>query len=77
MKKADELGATFGNYSINDVQMYFALYLEQLMEASSFTGNIFSHFKRSDGGDWGINGFEEGAVCRLPSSFFNNNGMAG
>ena len=74
LKKADELGVTFGNYSINDAKMYFALYLEQLIETSSFKGNIFSHFKRSDGGNWGIIGFEEDAVCRLPSSFFNNNG---
>ena len=68
------LVSTFGNFSVFDVLFFFSFFLEQLMEASSFASNIFFHFKRSSGGDWGIIGFEEGAVCRLPSSFFNNNG---
>lgn len=74
LEKAAEIGIQAADYSKKDVQMFFALYLEQQIEASSFTNNIYSNFKRSDGGNWGLIGFEEGAVCRLPSDFFNNNG---
>lgn len=75
LKKATGLGVTTGDYSDNDAQMFFAFYLEQTAENFSFSkGPCCSNFKRADGGNWGLIGFENGSVCRLPSSFFNNNG---
>lgn len=74
LKKATELGVTTGDYSDNDAQMFFAFYLEQIIENSCFSVNWHSHFKRADGGSWGLIGFESGSACRLPSTFFNNNG---
>lgn len=74
LNKATELGVTAGDYSDNDAQMFFAFYLEQRIENSSFSDNVYSKFKRTDGGNWGIVGFENGSICRLPSTFFNNNG---
>lgn len=74
LKKATELGVTTGDYSDNDAQMFFAFYLEQTIENSHFLENVYSKFKRTDGGCWGLIGFENGSVCRLPSAFFNNNG---
>ena len=68
------LGVTYGGYSDNDAQMFFAFYLEQQIEKAPFSNNVYSKFKRADGGNWGIIGFENGSVCRLPSTFFNNNG---
>lgn len=73
-KKATELGVTTGDYSDNDAQMFFAFYLEQTIQNSPFSENIHSKFKRADGGNWGLIGFENGSTCRLPSSFFNNSG---
>lgn len=73
LKKALELGVATGEYSDEDARMFFAFYLEQQIEGS-VAGNVFSRFKRADGGSWGIIGFEQGSTCRLPSSFFNNNG---
>lgn len=74
LKKATELGVTTGDYSDNDAQMFFAFYLEQIIENSCFSVNWHSHFKRADGGSWGLIGFESGSACRLPSTFFNNSG---
>ncbi len=74
LKKAVALGVTSGDYSDNDAQMFFAFYLEQIIESACFSDNIYSKFKRADGGSWGLIGFERGSFCRLPSSFFNNNG---
>ncbi len=74
LKKAVELGVTAGDYSDNDAQMFFAFYLEQQIQNASFSDNVFAKFKRADGGNWGIIGFESGSICRLPSAFFNNNG---
>ena len=74
LNKAYELGVTTGDYTDNDVQMFFALYLEQIIENSCFSVNWHSHFKRADGGSWGLIGFESGSACRLPSTFFNNSG---
>ena len=74
LKKATGLGVTTGDYSDNDAQMFFAFYLEQIIENSCFSVNWCSHFKRADGGGWGLIGFESGSACRLPSTFFNNNG---
>ena len=74
LKKATELGVTTGDYSDNDAQMFFAFYLEQIIENSCFSVNWHSHFKRADGGSWGLIGFESGSACRLPSAFFNNSG---
>ena len=72
--KAVELGVTTGDYSDDDAQMFFAFNLEQKIEDSAFSSNLYSKFKRSDGGNWGMIGFEQGSTCRLPSAFFNNNG---
>ena len=74
LEKAVELGATTGEYSDNDAQMFFAFYLEQQIENSVFSSNLFAKFKRADGGNWGMIGFEQGGVCRLPSAFFSNSG---
>ena len=74
LNKAYELGVTTGDYTDNDVQMFFALYLEQTTENFCFSENVFSKFNRTDGGNWGLIGFENGSACRLPSAFFNNNG---
>ena len=74
LEKAVELGVTTGEYSDNDAQMFFAFYLEQKVENSVFSNNLFTKFKRADGGNWGMIGFEQDSVCRLPSTFFNNSG---
>ncbi len=74
LRKAIELGVTTGDYSNDDARMFFALYLEQTIENSPFSENLYSNFKRADGGCWGLIGFENGSACRLPSAFFNNNG---
>lgn len=74
LEKAVELGVTTGEYSNDDALMFFAFYLEQQMESSVFSSNLFSKFKRADGGNWGMIGFEQGSTCRLPSTFFNHNG---
>ena len=74
LKKATELGVTTGDYSDNDAQMFFSFYMEQIIENSCFSVNWHSHFKRADGGSWGLIGFESGSACRLPSTFFNNSG---
>ncbi len=74
LEKAIKLGVSIGDYSKNDGQMFFAFYLEQNIEIASFSENIYSKFKRADGGNWGIIGYEHGSTCRLPSAFFNNMG---
>lgn len=74
LRKATECGVTTGDYSDNDAQMFFAFYLEQTIENCCFSENVYSKFKRADGGSWGLIGFENGSACRLPSAFFNNNG---
>ena len=74
LREAEALGVTAGDYDGQDAQMFFAFYLEQLLEMSRFTKGINTKFRRADGGSWGIIGFEQGASCRLPKSFFNNNG---
>ena len=74
LEKAVELGVTTGEYNSDDAQMFFAFYLEQQIEISAFSNNLFSKFKRADGGNWGMIGFEQGSIRRLPSAFFNNNG---
>ncbi len=74
LKKAIELGITTGEYSDDDAQMFFALYLEQQIENSAFSSNLFTKFNRADGGNWGIIGFEQGGTSRLSTAFFNNNG---
>ena len=74
LEKAVELGVTTGRYSDNDAQMFFSFYLENQIENSVFSSNLFTKFKRADGGNWGMIGFEQGSVCRLPSAFFSNSG---
>ncbi len=73
LEKAGELGVTTGEYSNDDAQMYFAFYIASQIEISAFSGNLYSKFKRDDGGNWGIIGFEQGCICRLPSVSFSNN----
>ncbi len=77
-KKATELGVTTGDYSDNDVQMFFAFDLQRKIKDSSFSENLYySKFKRANGENWGLIGFEQGSTCRLPSSFFNRSGNCG
>ena len=57
LEKAIKLGVSIGDYSKNDGQMFFAFYLEQNIEIASFSENIYSKFKRADGGNWGIIGY--------------------
>lgn len=74
LREAEALGVTTGDYDEQDARMFFAFYLEQLIEMSRFTKGLTTKFRRADGGNWGIIGFEQGASRRLPGSFFNNNG---
>ncbi len=74
LEKAAALGVTTGDYSEEDAQMFFAFYLEQKIENSALSDHWWEKFNRADGGSWGMIGFEQGGVCRLPSAFFNNNG---
>lgn len=74
LEEAVKLGVPTGDYSREDARMFFALYLQQWIELSRFTKDIHTKFRRADGGNWGILGFEQGAVRRLPAAFFNNNG---
>ena len=67
-----DIGAAAKEFAA-EAQMFFAFYLEQQIENSVFSSNWWSKFKRNDGGNWGIIGFEQGSTCRLPSVFFNNN----
>ncbi len=71
---AEPLGAADGAVSPADRQMYFAFFTEQMLQLDSLPANIYGCFKRSDGGTWGLIGFEQGSVCRLANPFFNNNG---
>lgn len=74
LEKAKTLGVLNGTISENDAQMFFAFYFEQKAESESVFGNIDSQFKRANGENWGIIGFEDGSTCRLPANFFSNNG---
>lgn len=74
LEKARGLGIPTGEYSEEDAQMYFALFLEQKLEETAVSNGIYESFHRADGGTWGLIGLEEGATRRLPASFFNNNG---
>ena len=77
-EKAAQLGVTWGGYSDDDVQMFFAFLVQQRVEGSVFPENICAKFERADGGNWGLMGLEEGAFDGpLPAVFFNNNGMGG
>lgn len=74
LKKAGELGVTWGDYSENDGEMYFALCLEQQIEwAFQPKGLYTATFRRANGDTWGLVGFEQGGECPLPQDFFNNN----
>lgn len=74
LKKAKELGISTDAYTEEDAQMYFAFRIEQNLVGDRLPKNIFCKFKRRDGSNWGIIGFEKGSSSRLPSVFFNNNG---
>ncbi|MBR6051010.1 MAG: sigma-70 family RNA polymerase sigma factor [Clostridia bacterium] len=73
-EKAKELGVLNGTVDESDAQMFFAFNFEQKLEAECVDGNIDSQFKRANGENWGIIGFESGSTCRLPENFFNNSG---
>ena len=68
-------GASNGAVPAIDEQMYFAFFVEQQLGGDVLPPNIFGHFSRRDGGDWGLIGHERGSVCRLAGTFFNNNGI--
>lgn len=74
LKKAKELGISTDAYTEEDAQMYFAFKIEQKLGEDRLPKNIFCKFKRRDGSNWGIIGFEKGSSSRLPSVFFNSNG---
>lgn len=72
-KKAKEKGVTFGDYSDEDIKMFFALEIEKML-ADGTKYCKYKEFKRGDGGTWGVIGFEQkGVVCRLNGEWFNNN----
>ena len=72
-EKAKEKGVTFGDYSGEDVKMFYALdALKALTLKLEKCG--YKEFKRKDGGTWGLVGFEQkGVFCRLDQEWFNNN----
>lgn len=73
-EKAKEKGVTFGDYSDEDIKMFFAFEIEK-MQADGTKYCKYKEFKRGDGGTWGVIGFEQkGVVCRLNSEWFNGNG---
>lgn len=74
LEKATELGVEAGDYNGDDSKMFFAFYLEQKTENAVFSDNLFSKYERTDGGNWGLIGLEQGSSCRLPSAVFGNNG---
>ncbi len=71
--KAGEYGLRSDAVSDMDAQAYFAFYIEQQLSESMLPSGIFCKFRRRDGGSWGLIGKEEGASCRGPYMFFNNN----
>ena len=72
-KKAKEKGVTFGDYTDEDIQMFFALELENELE-TDYDHCRYKEFKRKDGGSWGIIGFEQkGIAHRLDGEWFNGN----
>ncbi len=73
--KTQNAGAITTAYPENDVEMFFAFRAEQALELSVLPRGIYFKPKRADGGNWGFFGMESGSVCRLPRSFFSNNGM--
>lgn len=75
MAETKKAGAITTAYPENDVEMFFAFRAEQALELSALPRGIYFKPKRTDGGNWGFFGMENGSVCRLPSSFFSNNGM--
>ncbi|MBE5873986.1 MAG: RNA polymerase sigma factor [Lachnospiraceae bacterium] len=73
LEKYNELSVSDVAASRSDMQAYFAFQIEQRLENDAQPQGIFAKFKRMDGGSWGIIGKEQGAICRLPRAFFNNN----
>lgn len=71
--KAGEYGLRSDAVSDMDAQAYFAFYIEQQLSGSMLPPGIFYKFRRRDGGSWGFIGKEEGASCRVPHTYFNNN----
>lgn len=73
LEKGKESGILGGVVSDIDAQAYLAFFIEQELEDGELPPDVFSKFKRKDGGNWGFIGREAGAVCRLPRGYFNNN----
>ena len=71
LEKAKTLGVLNGTISENDAQMFFAFDIEKNAEAECIYENFDSQFKRANGENWGIIGFEDGSTCRLPANFFS------
>lgn len=66
-------GGLRGVVSDMDATAYLSFWLEQKLEDAVLPQGIYTKFERKDGGNWGIMGLEQGAVCRLPAVFVNNN----
>lgn len=74
VKETEKFDIDTSAYSENDTLMYFALYLEQLLERVVLPNSIYTKFKRKDGGHWGFVGYEQGEQhCEISTVFFNNN----
>lgn len=73
LKFARKIEATTGKYSDEDATFAFALLLEAFFEDVVFGRETTSYFQRSDGGNWGFMGMEQGSTCRLPYTTFSNN----
>lgn len=52
-------------YSKEDIIATLIFYLDKKIIDSSFPTNIFCKFKRKDGGNWGIIGYEKGATSAV------------
>ncbi len=52
-------------YSKEDIIATLIFYLDTKIIDSSFPNNIFCKFKRKDGGNWGIIGYEKGATSTV------------
>ena len=73
LERFGQAGRFSGAVSPMDAQAFFAFFIErQLLEYQSLLPGVFTQFKRKDGGNWGFMGREEGASCRLPRMFFDN-----
>lgn len=68
-----EKGELRGAVSEENAVAYLAFRTEWCLESEVAPENIFTKFKRKDGGTWGFLGRENGAQCRLNMVSFSNN----